>query len=194
MSTTGVQPQDVLDFWFGPPGALQQARPEWFRKDPAFDALIRERFADTIEQALGKRLSSWRATPSGTLALILVLDQFTRNTRRNSPGAFAGDALALALAQELVAAGADQGLTPWQRSFAYLPFEHAESPEVQAQSLRLFAQLAQQHPAMADAHQWADKHAQIVQRFGRYPHRNLVLGRVSTAEELVFLTQPGSSF
>lgn len=194
MSTMGVQPQDVLDFWFGPPGELQQARPEWFRKDPAFDALIRERFADTILLALGNRLSPWRATSPGTLALILVLDQFTRNTRRNTPGAFAGDALALALAKELVAAGADQGLTPWQRSFAYLPFEHAESPEVQVHSLRLFAQLAQQHPAMADAHLWADKHAQIVQRFGRYPHRNLVLGRVSTAEELVFLTQPGSSF
>lgn len=188
-----MQPQDVLDFWFGPP-PLVQARAEWFRKDPAFDGVIQARFSSTIELALSQQLGPWQSTVSGQLALILVLDQFTRNTRRNTPGAFAGDVLALRLAQQLVASGDDQSLPVWQRWFAYLPFEHSESRAVQAQSLQLFARMAHQDPAMADAHEWAVKHAQVVQRFGRYPHRNLVLGRVSTAEELIFLSQPGSVF
>lgn len=196
MSAVGaltVQAQDVLDFWFGPP-PLVQARPEWFRKDPAFDDLIRARFSSTIEQALNQQLGSWQTTAAGQLALILVLDQFTRNTRRNTPGAFAGDALALQLARQLVASGDDQALPVWQRWFAYMPYEHAESRAVQADCLQLFARMAQQDTTMAGAHEWAVKHAQVVQRFGRYPHRNLVLGRVSTAEELIFLTQPGSVF
>ena len=188
-----MQPQDVLDFWFGPP-PLVRARAEWFRKDPAFDGVIQARFSSTIELALSQQLGPWQTTVAGQLALILVLDQFTRNTRRNTPGAFAGDALALRLAQQLVASGDDQALPVWQRWFAYLPFEHSESRAVQVQSLQLFARMAQQDPAMADAHEWAVKHAQVVQRFGRYPHRNLVLGRVSTAEELLFLSQPGSAF
>ncbi len=193
MSAASVQPQDVLDFWFGPQ-PLVRARAEWFRKDPVFDAHIRDRFSSTIEQALSHQLRSWQTTVLGQLALILVLDQFTRNTRRNTPGAFAGDALALRLAQQSVASGDDQALSVWQRWFAYLPYEHSESRAVQAQSLQLFARMAQQDPAMADAHEWAVKHALVVQRFGRYPHRNLVLGRVSTAEELIFLAQPGSVF
>ena len=188
-----VQAQDVLDFWFGP-SPLVQARAEWFRKDPAFDGAIRARYSSTIELALSQQLGPWQTSVPGQLALILVLDQFTRNTRRDTPGAFAGDALALRLAQQLVASGDDQALPVWQRWFAYLPFEHSESRAVQTQSLPLFARMAQQDPAMADAHQWAVNHAQVVQRFGRYPHRNLVLGRVSTAEELIFLAQPGSAF
>ena len=193
MNSPTVNPQDVLDFWFGP-APVARARAEWFRKDPVFDALIRDRFSSTIEQALSQQLHSWRTAAAGKLALILLLDQFTRNTRRNTPRAFAGDAQALQLAQEMVTLGQDQELSVWQRWFAYLPYEHAESREVQAHSLQLFARLAQQDAAMADAHAWAVKHAQVVQRFGRYPHRNLVLGRVSTAEELIFLAQPGSAF
>jgi uncharacterized protein (DUF924 family) len=193
MNAAWVQPQAVLDFWFDTPAA-QQARPEWFRKDPAFDRLIVDRFGGTIQAALDGGLTAWRATASGTLAMVIVLDQFTRNTRRDTPAAFAGDAAARVLARDLVASGADQAMSPWQRSFAYLPFEHSENQADQDESLRLFAQLAAQHPALADAQQWALKHAQIVQRFGRYPHRNLVLGRVSTAAELAFLAQPGSSF
>ncbi len=193
MSAPTVQPQDVLDFWFGSQ-PLVRARAEWFRKDPALDAHIRDRFSSTIEQALSQQLGSWQTTVPGQLALILVLDQFTRNTCRNTPGAFAGDPLALRLAQQMVAAGDDQALPVWQRWFAYLPCEHSESHAVQAHSLQLFARLAEQDPAMADAHAWAVKHAQVVQRFGRYPHRNLVLGRVSTAEELLLLAQPGSAF
>lgn len=193
MSAPFVQAQDVLDFWFGPPPVVR-ARAEWFRKDPAFDAVVRDRFFSTIEQALSQQLGSWQTTVLGQLALILVLDQFTRNTRRNTPGAFAGDALALQLAEQLVASGDDQALPVWQRWFAYMPFEHAESRAVQVQALQLFERMAQQDPAMADAHAWAVKHAQVVQRFGRYPHRNLVLARVSTADEVIFLSQPGSVF
>lgn len=193
MSAPFVQAQDVLDFWFGPPPVVR-ARAEWFRKDPAFDAVVRDRFFSTIEQALSQQLGSWQTTVLGQLALILVLDQFTRNTRRNTPGAFAGDALALQLAEQLVASGDDQALPVWQRWFAYMPFEHAESRAVQVQARQLFERMEQQDPAMADAHAWAVKHAQVVQRFGRYPHRNLVLGRVSTADEVIFLSQPGSVF
>lgn len=202
MSAEDVVPaQAVLDFWFGPPDDPDHraSRPQWFRKDPAFDALIAERFGATIEAALGGGLEGWTATPLGTLALILVLDQFTRNTGRDAHGqvnarAFAGDARALALAQRLVAAGADRTLTSVQRQFVYLPFEHAESPAEQDRSVRLFAQLGQDDPAQAGLLAWAERHRVIVQRFGRFPHRNVALGRTSTPEEVAFLQQPGSGF
>lgn len=184
---------EVLAFWFGEPPAAQP-RGEWFRKDPAFDALIRTHFGAAIEAALSGGLQDWDATPSGALARIVLLDQFTRNSFRDTPRAFAGDALALAAAQALVVSGADQQLQPLQRWFAYLPFEHAESHEMQRESLRLFGALAAAEPNMADAQLYAQRHADIIERFGRYPHRNAVLGRVSTAEEEAFLRQPGSSF
>ncbi|MDO9073746.1 MAG: DUF924 family protein [Rubrivivax sp.] len=193
--------QDLLDdraarvraFWFGEPPTATP-REAWFRKDAAFDGQIRERFGDLIETALAGGLQAWDATPAGTLARILVLDQFTRNTFRNSARAFAGDALALAAAQALVAGGGDRALTPLQRWFAYLPFEHAEDLALQRQSLALFTALAEEHPDLADAQHWAQKHFDIVERFGRYPHRNALLGRSSTLEEAAFLLQPGSSF
>ena len=184
---------EVLAFWFGEPPA-QQPRAEWFRKDAAFDAGIRERFGATLESALQGGLQEWRAQPAGALARIVVLDQFTRNAFRDTPRAFAGDALALAAAQALVAAGADRLLAPLQRWFAYLPFEHAEDLAVQQQSLQLFAALATEHPALADAQRWAVKHFEVIERFGRYPHRNAVLGRTSSDAEQAFLSQPGSSF
>lgn len=191
-----MTPSTVLDFWFGPPTdpAHTQSRPQWFRKDPAFDADISRRFGALIDEALRGGLQDWSATPEGTLARILVLDQFTRNTGRDTPRAFAGDAQALALAKALVASGADRTLTGVQRQFAYLPFEHSESLADQDTSIRLFAQLGQDEPALAGLLEWAERHRVIVARFGRFPHRNAALGRPSTPEEAAFLLQPGSGF
>ena len=189
----GTQPAEVLAFWFGQP-PTEHPRAEWFRKDPAFDERIRQRFGAALQLALGGGLQHWDLHPEGALARILVLDQFTRNAFRDTPGAFAGDAQALAAARALVAAGGHARLLPLQRWFAYLPFEHAEDRAVQGQSLQLFAALARDHPALADAQHWAVKHAEVIERFGRYPHRNALLGRASTPEEEAFLRQPGSSF
>ena len=183
--------RDVLDFWFGPG---DEARPEWFRKDPAFDALIGQRFGARIEAALAGGLDSWSAWPQAALARIVLLDQFTRNAFRDTPRAFAGDALALAAARDLVARGLDRTLPPRWRAFAYLPFEHAEDAAAQQESLRLFGALAAEHPALADLLVWAHKHADVITRFGRYPHRNAVLGRPDSAAEQAFLAEPGSRF
>ena len=186
----------VLAFWFGPadapPDAATSAR--WFRKDPAFDREIAQRFGPLIGKALADDLADWAAQPSSALARILLLDQFTRNAFRDTPRAFAGDALALAHAQALVAAGLDQQLPPVQRVFAYLPFEHAEDAAAQRQSMQLFGALAVHDPSMAGYLDYARRHAEIIERFGRFPHRNAVLGRASTAEEADFLRQPGSGF
>jgi uncharacterized protein (DUF924 family) len=184
---------EVLAFWFGEP-APTEPRAEWFRKDAAFDGLICQRFAGAIDSALAGGLQDWDATPAGALARIVLLDQFTRNTFRDTPRAFSGDALALSAAQALVARGGDQTLPPLQRWFVYLPFEHAEDLAVQRESMRLFSALTAAEPSMADAQLWAQKHFDVVARFGRYPHRNAVLGRVSTPEEVAFLSQPGSGF
>lgn len=183
----------VRGFWFGEP-ATATPREAWFRKDAAFDREIHERFGALIETALAGGLQAWDGTPAGTLARILVLDQFTRNTFRGTARAFAGDALALAAAQALVARGGDRTLEPLQRWFVYLPFEHAEDLAVQRQAMALFTALAEEHPGLADARHWAQKHFEVIERFGRYPHRNALLGRASTPEELAFLQQPGSGF
>jgi uncharacterized protein (DUF924 family) len=183
--------RDVLDFWFG--DGLQ-SRPEWFRKDPAFDAQIRDRFGSLIDPALRGELTAWMQQPASALAHIVLLDQFTRNVFRDTPRAFAGDTLALQAAQDMVARGFDRRLTPRQRSFVYLPFEHAEDRAMQQESLRLFGQLADEHPEVADLLEWARKHQVIVERFGRFPHRNQLLGRDSTPQELAFLSEPGSRF
>jgi uncharacterized protein (DUF924 family) len=196
MTAPGHNPQAVLDFWFGAPGDAHhlQSRPEWFRKDAAFDALIAQRFDTLIEAALRGELDGWAAQPRSALARIVVLDQFTRNTRRGSAGMFAGDAQALAAARAMVANGADRTLPAVMRQFVYLPFEHAEDADAQRESLRLFAQLEADEPALAGLLEWARRHAEIVERFGRFPHRNAALGRASTAEEAEFLKQPGSGF
>jgi uncharacterized protein (DUF924 family)/predicted GNAT family acetyltransferase len=196
-----AETRDLLDdraaqvraFWFGEPETTTPLA-AWFRKDPAFDAQVRERFGALIETALAGGLQTWDDTPAGALARIVVLDQFTRNAFRDSARAFAGDALALAAARSLVARGEDQALPPLQRWFAYLPFEHAEDLAAQQQSMALYTALAEAHPALADARHWAQKHFEVVERFGRYPHRNALLGRVSTPEELAYLQQPGSGF
>ena len=188
--------QAVLDFWFGTPDdpLHHSPRDKWFVKDPAFDAECGQRFGALIEQALAGALGHWATLPQGALAQIVVLDQFTRNVFRGSARAFAGDARALAAAQALVAGGGDRQLTGVQRQFVYLPFEHAEDLVMQREALRLFAQLEHDEPALAGLLQWAQRHHDIVERFGRFPHRNAALGRTSTAEELGFLQQPGSGF
>lgn len=186
---------EVLDFWFGAPGTVQygKSRGEWFKKSDEFDALIHSRFLPLYEQAAAGQLAPWRDSPLTLLALIIVLDQFPRNMFRDSARAFACDPLALSHARRMVEFGWDERLNAVERQFAYLPFEHAEDPAMQRESMRLFGQLAQQ-PGHADLLEWARKHAVIVERFGRFPHRNAVLGRASTAEELAFLQSPDSKF
>ena len=181
----------ILLFWFGAPP--HSPRDVWFRKDPAFDAAIAREFGPAVLHALDGGWPSWVAEPQGALARILLLDQFTRNIYRDGPRAFAGDALALAAAEALVARGDDAGLDPFERWFAYLPFEHAESLPMQQRSLALFTRLADETGLTAPL-EWAQKHAAVIRRFGRYPHRNVQLGRVSTPEEIAFLDQPGARF
>lgn len=175
----------VLDFWFGP-----EAGPErWFKKDPTFDAAIRARFADACADALAGGLADWRAGARGCLALILLLDQFPRNLHRDDARAFAGDARARAVLARARAAGFDRELDPAERHFLYMPLMHSEDPADQRDSVALFEALGN-----ADVLKYARAHKAIIDRFGRYPHRNAVLGRASTPEEEAFLRQPGSSF
>lgn len=174
----------VLAFWFD-----ESTPGQWFAHDEAFDAAIRARFAALHEAAARGELWRWRVDAPGRLAEIIVLDQFSRNLHRGSGLAFAHDAMALVLAQELVAQGLDMRLPVVQRAFAYLPWMHSESGVVQQESLRLYTALAQP----VNLH-FAHQHADIIARFGRYPHRNAALGRASTPEEIEFLRQPGSSF
>ncbi|QGZ61019.1 DUF924 family protein [Paraburkholderia acidisoli] len=199
--------REVLDFWFGAPGSAERGRErkQWFRKREAFDAQLRERFGALLAAARAGELDAWCATPAGALALVIVLDQFSRNCLRGTPHAFAADAKALAIARAMVASGADLRLPDlYQRMFVYMPFEHAESVAAQRESLRLFGALAQEageagfeasFSASFEAyHDYARRHAQVIERFGRFPHRNEVLGRVSTEDELAFLREPGSRF
>ena len=185
----------VLDFWFAPEGAVLPAdgRPEWFRKDDAFDDAIRARFGALIAEALAGGLGDWCATPRGALARVIVLDQFTRNAFRGTPQAFAGDARALATAKDAIARGFDVALSAHERRFLYMPFEHSESRDDQERSVALFEALARE-TGFDDPVDWAVRHADVIRRFGRFPHRNAILGRPSTDEELAYLAQPGSGF
>lgn len=176
--------QEILHFWFDELSDKQR-----FAKEAALDAAMRDRFGGVLQAALRGELFEWRATAQGRLAEILVLDQFSRNIYRDTPAAFAQDPQALTLAQEMVASGQDQLLTPSQRVFAYMPYMHSESLLIHQHALRLFS-----HPAMDAELAFEHKHQAIIKRFGRYPHRNAMLGRSSTAEEQAFLNQPGSSF
>ena len=189
-------PREVLDFWFGAPGSEEfgRERKMWFRKSAVFDALLRERFGALLDAANAGELDAWCATPEGALALVIVLDQFSRNCHRDTPRAFSADDKALAIARAMVASGADLRLPTLQhRSFAYLPFEHAESAEAQRESLRLFGELAKD-PEGQGYYDYALRHAKVIERFGRFPHRNAQLGRTSTEDETAFLREPGSSF
>ncbi|RKF44656.1 DUF924 family protein [Paraburkholderia fungorum] len=186
----------VLDCWFGAPDTptFGQTRKLWFARDQTFDAMLLERFGPLIDAALEGTLDSWTETPLGALALVIVLDQFSRNCHRNTPRAFAADHRALRVAQQMIASGADLVLpTAHHRAFAYLPFEHDETLASQHESVRLFTRLKSE-PGGASYYSSAVQHARIIERFGRFPHRNAVLGRPSTDEEAAFLKQPGSSF
>ena len=187
---------DVLAFWFGPPDAADygQARAAWFRKDDAFDAQIRARFLAEVEAAIAGQLGDWAANPPGALALFILLDQFPRNLFRNTARAFAGDAIALALAERVVEQGWDRKLLPVERVFVYLPFEHSESLADQERSIALFTALADEHPETASYLDYARRHRDVIVRFGRFPHRNAALGRTSSAAETDYLAQPGSGF
>jgi len=190
---------EVLDFWFGPPSDPGYALPRraWFEKNETFDATIARRFGALVERALAGGIDDWLTEPLQplpALARVIVLDQFTRNAFRGSARAFAGDARALATARTLVASGAERTLSGVQRQFAYLPFEHAEDLAHQRTAVQLFRQLGRDEPALAGLLEWAQRHCDIVERFGRFPHRNAALGRASSADELDFLKSPGSSF
>ena len=176
--------QDVIDFWFKEINPAQH-----WKVDPAFDRLIGERFGAIHHQANRCELFAWRREPHGRLAEIIVLDQFSRNMYRGTPAAFASDPLALALAQEAVAAGSDRALSAAERVFLYMPYMHSESRAIHEAALALFAA-----NGIENNLDFERRHKAIIDRFGRYPHRNAILGRESTAEELAFLQEPGSRF
>lgn len=186
---------EILDFWFGAPGTPEYGtvRDVWFRKDADFDATIASRFGARVARSLAESHADASATPRGALARVLLLDQFTRNIYRDSAMTFAGDASALAISNAAVAAGDDRALIAVERWFLYMPFEHAESVAAQSRSIELFTRLRDE-TGMSDPLVWAEKHAQVVRRFGRYPHRNEILGRASTPAEIAFLAEPGSRF
>jgi uncharacterized protein (DUF924 family) len=179
-----VHAQDIISFWFQELGSSR-----WFAKDAALDALMRQRFGATLLAAARGELWTWRETASGRLAEIIVLDQFSRNIYRDTPQSFAQDVQALTLAQELVASGLDKTLPTDRRAFAYMPYMHSESPKVHEQAVALFSQ-----PGLEGNLRYELLHKAIIERFGRFPHRNAILGRPSTAQELEFLKQPGSGF
>ncbi len=176
--------QAVLRFWF------EEVDPkQWWQSDPAFDAEVSSRFGSLLQSAARCELHAWRSEPQGRLAEIIVLDQFSRNIYRNTPAAFAQDPVALALAQEAVNVGAHTALPAVERSFLLLPFMHSESVAIHVWAERLFREFAP-----ASNYEFELKHKAIIDRFGRYPHRNAILNRPSTPEEIEFLKQPGSSF
>jgi uncharacterized protein (DUF924 family) len=181
---------EVLDFWFGAPDSRERGLPRkaWFQKSEPFDSEIRRRFLATWERAARGELESWLATPLASLALVIVLDQFPRNMFRGTVRSFSSDLVALAAARRMIERGFDRLLSLEERSFAYLPFVHAEDLAAQRRSLALFQPL---DPGYVES---ARRHYEIIARFGRFPHRNAILGRESTAEEIEFLRLPGSSF
>jgi uncharacterized protein (DUF924 family) len=187
---TGViAPDDVLDFWFAGDGT--QHRAAWFDKDAAFDAKC-ARFADALRAARSGAFDHWTDTARGMLALIVLLDQLSRNLHRGSPDSFAADAQARAVARDAVARGLDGALHPMERSFVYLPFEHSEALADQDESVRLFETL---RLALGDSTvEYAYRHRDLIRRFGRFPHRNAVLGRASTPEELRYLAEQYDGF
>ncbi|TCS61615.1 DUF924 family protein [Varunaivibrio sulfuroxidans] len=183
--------RNIVTFWFGDPGSDDFAAPRrrWFVANPTFDDEIRNRFSEVIERARTGALDDMYCCPEGALALILVLDQFPRNIHRGTPQAFATDAKARALAARALDDGFDRALLPMQRLFMYLPFEHSEDIQDQLRAVALIDALG-----AGEQVDYARRHLEIIDRFGRFPHRNETLGRPSTPEERAFLKQPGSSF
>lgn len=195
--------QALLDWWFGPSVTAAEVAASrtalWFAKQERQDELAREQFGGLVEQALAGQLVGWQNVPEGWLATLLLLDQLPRMIFRDTPRAFAGDLLARPLALHGLSQGWDQQLSPIQRVFAYLVLEHAEDLALQNQAVQLFHALHQQaavakRELFAGYLDYAERHQQVIARFGRFPHRNQVLGRISSAEESVFLLEPGSRF
>ncbi len=182
--------EEVLDFWFGGEGGYREA---WFRWDEEFDREVRDRFLEDYEKAAAGGLDDWRSSPRGALALILLLDQFLRNLFRDDPRSYTTDEKAREVADHAVSTGLDRGLRPIERTFVYLPFEHSEDVGDQRRSVELFLALdgELETPAVLD---YAVRHREVIERFGRFPHRNEVLGRASTPEEEAFLGERGSPF
>ena len=198
-----ASPEAVLDFWFGQPGPAAEVaarqRPLWFGKSAANDQQVTDRFADTLTAAGAGQLDHWARTPRNQLALIVVLDQFPHHIHRNQGLSFAYDAQSLTLALDMIQSGNAARVAPIERVFVYLPLEHAESLELQDQSVALYTQLAAEthaaeRPLFDGFLDYAVKHRDVVARFGRFPHRNELLGRPSSSEEIAFLQQPGSRF
>jgi uncharacterized protein (DUF924 family) len=184
-----LQPSDILDFWFE--GAVSEHRAKWFEKDARFDALC-TRFTAAIRDARAGRFDFWAATPQGALALIILLDQLSRNVFRGSAEAFAADPHARKVARSMIDAGFDRWLNPVERMFVYLPFEHAETILDQNESVRLYQTL--RDDLGAKTIDYADRHRDVILRFGRFPHRNAVLGRIDTPEEAAYLAQSSHGF
>ncbi|UTW53812.1 DUF924 family protein [Kordiimonas sp. SCSIO 12610] len=176
--------EDILYFWFTDAGPKK-----WWKKSDAFDGVIKRKYQQVYEAAYRGECASWRDSARGRLAEIIVLDQFPRNMFRNSPRSFEADGLALMLSQEAVRLGADQLLNADEKAFLYMPHMHSESLKIHRDALRLFNQ-----PGLEDNLSSEHRHREIIERFGRYPHRNKILGRKSTPEEIEFLKQPGSGF
>lgn len=187
--------QEILNFWFGTPEQPNYGKPRdvWFSKNLEFDRQVKTKFLSDYELAASGKLNHWQDNPETCLALILLCDQFPRNMFRDRPKAFATDSQALGFAEYAVTRGFDRQFIPVQRWFFYLPFEHSENLEHQRQSLALFEQLSDD-PDSQSTIDYAIKHLKVIERFGRFPHRNQILGRETTPEETEFLKQPGSSF
>ena len=173
-------PADVVAFWFAP-----DVQPLWFAATPDFDEQLRARFLTTYRAAAAGQLADWDTTAEGALALVIVLDQFPLNLFRGQPESFATEAAARVVADRAIARGFDQALPPEQRQFLYLPFMHSEALTDQERSVRLY-----QQPGLEESLRFARHHHALIQRFGRFPHRNAILGRTSTAEELAYLASP----
>lgn len=194
MGHVAIQAGDVLDFWFS-----GRARGLWFTNDAGFDAEIRQRFGSAVGQALSGGFQDWRRQPEGALALLILLDQMARNIHRGTATAFAGDRRAVDVAEKAIAAGYDRRVDPARRAFFYLPFEHSEDPTHQARCVDLFAAHAAEAPPehraeAEDMLDYARRHAKVISRFGRFPHRNALLGRHCTPEEESFLADRNEPF
>lgn len=197
-----LTPDDVLGYWFGDLTSAEEVPStvsRWFKGGPEVDEEIRRRFGEALEPARRGELDLWAGTPHGTLALLILLDQFPRNAYRNDPRAFASDERALQIARAALARGDDQRVFPVQRTFFYLPFEHSEALEDQRTAVAKIRASYEAAPGpvrelLKETVSYAERHQQVIERFGRFPHRNQLLGRASTPEEQEFLKQPGSSF
>lgn len=203
MTEAIARAEEILDFWFGAlegPYAMDPSRLRiWFGGGPDFDADVRERFGEDVERAVAGELDGWAETARGRLALVILLDQLTRNVFRDTPKMYAGDERALALTREGIERGHDRELRVIERLFLYMPLMHAEDRDAQKQCVELAHRVRDELPAehrerFAGFFEHAGKHAAVVDRFGRFPHRNEILGRQSTPEELAFLEEHGRGF